>query len=1662
MRYYYLLLFILPSFAFAQPYGNEWINFGQDYYKISLADDGVYRLTYDDMNAAGFDLSVDPRSIQIFRKGIEIAIYVEGESDATLDPTDFIEFYGQKNDGTLDKELYITPSAQPHSYYNLYSDSSAYFLTSQPGIVGKRMVNPSPFTGVAKDDYYNREVLKVFSDQYSHGITVSSYTSLTQFDIGEGFTGPKFTEVTNPTFNINLANLDLPVVSAPDPQLELLLVGRNNTNHTIEVFVGPDVSGLRSLGQYNFLSFNSFKINSTLNWTDISAGGNLLVRIKIINDGGTQSNISVSYIKVDYPRQTNMLGNNLQDFDLQVKGNGGDVIEILNTPADAKVYDVTDPNNVARITDTDVNTNTITCGFSDATVARKLVVASPLASALTLKKVGFRKIDPNASNYLVISNKVLMAPVGSTNDAVRAYAGYRASSAGGSYDTLVVDINQLYDQFSYGEVTPLSIYHFMAFMVNNGNPEDLLLIGKALDVSYKYHRSDPATFAYHDLVPTAGSPGADLPFTANLNGAGIEGAVPVGRLSFSTPQEIINYLNKVVEMESTPYDALWRKNLLHLSGGNSLSELDLFKSYVDGFKAVAEDDYLGGKVSTVSKATTATVEFINVSEKVNDGLNLITFFGHSAPSVTDIDIGFVSDPVNGYNNKGKYPVVLMNGCNAGNIYNPNYIFGEDWVATANKGATAVIAHTSYGFPFSLKLWSDTFYALAYSDTSFIEKSIGQIQLEIGRKILDFTGPTPNYIYQTQIQQMGLQGDPAIKIFGSRKPDFETNLNSIEARSLTDQGITSEADSFALAIVVRNFGATVTDSLEISVKRTLQNGTLIDYGIVSYAPVKYLDTLYYTIDNTLLNNAGTNSFEIMLDPAGKIDEHDEMNNLVFFNQFIPLSGTINITPYNYAIQPIPMMDMLTQSGNLLAKDRGYLFELDSTLLFTSPFKQAASANANLLAKWPGVNLLNSDTTAYYWRSKYAQLNPGEADVWTNSTFTYIAGADEGWAQVAFQQMKDNNLSGLKMNEGARTINFLQTSLPIEVTVHGANSVDFTYQDTELIIDELPFVFPGTFTLCADNRLQIVAFNQENAAPYAPILGNQVEQWSCGRSPQVINSYPGGKSLDEILDAIPVGDKVLLFTTGSFDFNTLSAVTLAKLEDLGADATVIGTKQPDEPYIMLGFKGAGGGNSLAEIIADPASVIPTDGQTLHFTTNINGVFATGDMMSPVIGPALSWDRLNYRVNIKDVSDTYWMDIIGKDFNGAETTLFSKVQTNEVILNTIDPLQYPYLKLKLHIEDPVTKTAPQLDHWIVNYLAPPEGLIIYLNNSEGGDLSITKQEGEEVTTNFGFVNISNKDFTDSLTVTYTIFNQDQAKSVRETKRIPGPLAGDTIPINILMNTVGMVGVNNLNVSVNSLEVAEQVYENNNIGLSNYVTVTRDATNPLLEVSFDGEYIFDGDIVSPNPNIHIVMRDENPYILKTDTTGIDIFLSKPCMGCGAERVSLSRDDITWSPQTESEPFKIDFAPKDLADGVYELSVQVEDASGNKSGIEPYSIHFEVINKSTITNFYPYPNPFSTSVKFIFTLTGSEVPDQILIRIFTVSGRVVREITQDELGPLRIGNNVTDYAWDGHDEYGDQLANGVYLYKVYVRKNGKQIQLRQSGGDRGFKDGYGKLYLLR
>jgi flagellar hook assembly protein FlgD len=69
------------------------------------------------------------------------------------------------------------------------------------------------------------------------------------------------------------------------------------------------------------------------------------------------------------------------------------------------------------------------------------------------------------------------------------------------------------------------------------------------------------------------------------------------------------------------------------------------------------------------------------------------------------------------------------------------------------------------------------------------------------------------------------------------------------------------------------------------------------------------------------------------------------------------------------------------------------------------------------------------------------------------------------------------------------------------------------------------------------------------------------------------------------------------------------------------------------------------------------------------------------------------------------------------------------------------------------------------------------------------------------------------------------------------------------------------------------------------------------------------------------------------------------------------------------------------------------------------------------------------------------------------------------ELGPIRIGRNITEFKWDGTDQYGNRLANGVYLYRVLTNKNGQSLEKynpQDVNTDMFFNRGYGKMYLMR
>jgi hypothetical protein len=241
--FWFSFVFLGSFFSAAAQYSNSWVMPGQSYYRIPVAQKGVYRLTHTDLQNAGVPVNaIDPRQIQIFHRGVEQAILVAGQDDAVFNTSDYIELFGRANDGTLDKDLYKPSTLQPHNYYNLYSDTTAYFLTWPLAVTpGKRVTTFSEVnvSALPAQTHHNSERLLINKEQYSGGNQID-VLRFTHFDEGEGWTGTAIRQNQNVEYVIDLITQAVP--AAGNPQLEILLVGRDQIPHTAQVYVGQNYS----------------------------------------------------------------------------------------------------------------------------------------------------------------------------------------------------------------------------------------------------------------------------------------------------------------------------------------------------------------------------------------------------------------------------------------------------------------------------------------------------------------------------------------------------------------------------------------------------------------------------------------------------------------------------------------------------------------------------------------------------------------------------------------------------------------------------------------------------------------------------------------------------------------------------------------------------------------------------------------------------------------------------------------------------------------------------------------------------------------------------------------------------------------------------------------------------------------------------------------------------------------------------------------------------------------------------------------------------------------------------------------------------------------------------------------------------------------------------
>lgn len=1680
-----IFLIIYSSLAIAQPYGNEWIDYNQPHFKFEVSQTGLHRIGSSVINQYGLNF-IDAVNFRLFRDGLEIPIFVS----ATGNVANYLEFYAYPNDGKLDTKLFNDPEWQMHDRYSLFTDNAVYYLTwntsggnARINTIANNLTNLPP-----KETQFYYTSRQLFTDAFSIGQptyvgSTALYNSL--FDLGEGFYSNSQFNNSTTALSYDLATPN--AVAGVNANVYTVAVSWSNGLHDFVI-----KSGTSTLSSHSFSNYTITKSNDLIPASQVANTTNITFQAQTTASGTNRNNPAL--IEIEYARNYNF--NNVSSFEFDVIGNGNtQYLEITNFNAQNTfpvLYDVT---NGYRLVSIDApGSAAYRFSLPPATGKRKLIIradnSTNFIAVSSLTQLAFINFN-NAANQ---GDFILLTHSNYINSTViNSYVSHRESFNGGSHNVVKVDISQLYDQFAFGiEKHPQAIRGFVDFAADNWGlaPNYLFLVGKAIE--YKDSRTNQ-TLKDRCLIPTFGNPGSDILLAADSSSSIPK--IAIGRLAAADLSHISSYLQKIEQYDDQfynfgdPYQTIaqkdFMKQIVHLGGGTDLSQQNQFSSYLNSYANSAAGTSWGATTNSVFKNSSAPIQTLPselVRNRINNGVSLITFFGHSYAGGFDISF---DDPEN-YTNIGKYPIFIANGCNSGLIHSTSQSISERFVLQDQKGAIAYISTTDLSASGSLNTYTSNLY-INLSSTSYA-KSIGDV---IKETVADVEACCASLTINMMVaQEMTLHGDPAIPMNQYNQPDYD-----IEAQNVffTPSTVTTSLDSFTINLNVYNLGKAINDSFNIEVSRIYPNG---NQEVVSKRfPAPYhTDTFSLTLPvSGGYNGLGLNNFNIYVDVDDEIQsELSETNNYLLneLSLFIGSDDIFPIHPYEFAIVPAQNVTLKSSTGNPFELEKYYVYQIDTSELFTSPLADYRVLSAGGVIEWTPP-IFMTDSTVYYWRVSSDSIYSGNFK-WRYSSFIYLAGEYPGWNQSHYYQWQKDNYENVDLDTD-RIFKFID--VPKEVYVKTGLYPNLFYEEMEWKMDGAQMHnwkmnncgggvgFPNGLSIALVNNLTGIAIpvvNNSTTSSYGP-FGNihctgiedviTVANFRGSGNTPGNHPTPGVPWSDLIvnyLNNVPNDFYVLVYSINNPSYANWDPALVNYFNNLSCPVN----NSSSGPMIFAFQKNNSSFTPIVNIGTSFSDII-----TNSFA--INGTWNSGNFKSTLIGPAFEWGSFHWDFKALEnpTQDIQSVEIYG--INGSIESLLFTVpsSTLDTSLLSINAATYPFLRLKLLTTDLLDRTPTQAKFWRVLYKKPPEAAINPLKHfSLNKD---TLMQGENWIMSIAIENVTDVDM-DSLTVKNTYTTASNTGNI--TYGINDSLKGfDTLHLSFNKNTLN--GDNGLNTLVIEANPYEQNYQLEQFHFNNFASfkfmVNKDNTNPLLDVSFDGRKIIDGDLVSARPEIVVQLKDENMFLALDDTSLINLYfryLGPEGNTPGAlERVSYLDINTQFVPSNlnQGNEAKV-ILQKDFAnDGLYELLVRSVDKSGNVSSSTDnrldnlvyydYKVSFKIENQSRISNVLNYPNPFTTRTQFIFTLTGAEVPNYFEIQIMNVKGTVVKQITQAEFGPIHIGLNKSQYWWDGTDTYGDALANGVYFYRVKTAINNEKIDHYSiQEADKFFKKGIGKMVLIR
>ncbi len=678
--------------------------------KIFVKHEGWYRITQPDLIKAGLDPNVDPAQLHLYAEAIEQPIELTGATSGPggFGPQATISFYGRGID-------------------TQYTGTRVYFLTVE-STPGQRMQILPPSTG---------SNLPPASFNYTVELTPhTTYFSALTTSNGNNFFGPLISS-TPTDETIQIPQLD--ATSTTSPELEVVLQG-------VILAVPHDVTVVlngTTLGDVTFTGQDKGKLKVTIPPGTLMNGANT---VELTSEDGEYDYSLLQSIRITYPHLYAA-----ESDELIFTGRAGDEVKIFGFQQSAiSVYDITNPDQPIQLSAQTIANSGQQTGFT----AEVQVPWSANSSATqhTLMAVAADRISSAATHANHPSHwheaqagaDIVMVSAGAFANVLAPIA--QAHKAEGK-SSAIVPVDELYDEFNFGEHSPLAIRDFLQIAVRAWHtaPKYLLLNGRA--------SLDPRNylgFGYLDFVPTKIVPTPSLVtasdgWFSDFNDTGVP-TIATGRLPVSTEAEAQLVAGKIATYEGQSTDGPWTNQALMVADVNDTENFTQDSLVVQAQlpKSMQVTDVFATTMG-IPQAAAA------ILTAINSGQLLVNYAGHGSEDMWSGSDLFDNTAASALTNGNSLPVFLIMDCLNGFFQD---VYEQPLAVTLmlapNGGAVAVLASSGLN-----QATPQTIL-----DKLVVQAATGPSQLTLGEAVVKAkTGITDTAVRKTY----NLLGDPAMEI-----------------------------------------------------------------------------------------------------------------------------------------------------------------------------------------------------------------------------------------------------------------------------------------------------------------------------------------------------------------------------------------------------------------------------------------------------------------------------------------------------------------------------------------------------------------------------------------------------------------------------------------------------------------------------------------------------------------------------------------------------------------------------------------------------------------------------------------------------------------------------------------------------------------------------------